>query len=81
MEQKVAKPNRYLLTLSVEAIQAAMRFSPKQPFRPARTVWLRPGFYGVSISFGLLDQLNTVAQPNENLSDTVLRIFKPKESK
>ncbi len=73
--KQTSKPPLYRLTLTMDAIQAAVRGPNKTLFKPTRS-FLRPdGRLDVGISFGLLDQLQTAALPKENLSDTVLRIM------
>ena len=74
MKQK-QKPPLYRLTLTREAVQAAVMSKNKSLFRPTRA-YIRPdGNIDVGITHGLLDQLQTAALPKENLSDTVLRIM------
>jgi hypothetical protein len=70
------KPPLYRLTLTMDAIQAAVRGPNKHLFKPTRS-FLRPdGRLDVGISFALLDQLQTAALPKENLSDTLVRIVR-----
>jgi hypothetical protein len=75
MKQKT-KPPLYRLTLTIEALQAALRSPNKRLFKPSLSQLRPDGRIDVGISFGLLDQLQTAAYPKENLSDTVLRIMK-----
>jgi hypothetical protein len=77
MNQKI-KPPLYRLTLTMDAIQVALRGPNKKLFKPTRSALRPDGRIDVGITFGLLDQLQTAALPKENLSDTVLRIMAPK---
>lgn len=75
MSKPLTKPALYRLTLKPDAIIAYVQLMANQ--KPPRTGvgYSRPdGRYDVGITNGLLDQLQTAASPNENLSDTVRRI-------
>lgn len=78
MKQK-QKPPLYRLTLTKEALAAAVLGHSKSLFRPTMAIIRPDGRIDVGITHGLLDQLQTAALPKENLSDTVLRIMAPKQ--
>jgi hypothetical protein len=78
MPKPLTKPPLYRLTLTMDAVKAAVCGPNKKLFKPSRSALRLDGRIDVGISFGLLDQLQTAALPKENLSDTVLRIMAPK---
>lgn len=75
--KQISKPGLYRLTLSAEAF-ALVAADIKGPIRSKAMMQRPDGKWDIAISYGLLDQLKTAALPQENLSDTVLRIMSTK---
>ncbi len=69
MKQK-QKPPLYRLTVTHDAFSALLSMA-----KPVGAMRRADGKFDVGISFSLLDQLKTAALPQENLSNTVLRIW------
>lgn len=79
MPKPLTKPPVYPLSLTREALEAAMGLKrpTSQPlFKGTKMAVQHPsGKVVIGISFSLLDQLQTAALPKENLSDTILRLY------
>lgn len=73
MKQKTSPP-MYRLTLAPDAF-AAVAGAVKGPISLKAAIHRPDGKWDCAITFSLLDQLKTAAFPEENLSDTVLRIM------
>lgn len=74
MAKLLTKPPLYRLTLAPDAFAAVVAQVPG-PISPKVAVWRADGKVDVGISISCADQLKTAAFPNENLSDTVLRVM------
>jgi hypothetical protein len=73
--KKLSPPALYRLTLARPAFNL---FAAR--VKRVHVAYERPdGKIDVGISYNTWDQIKTAAKPNENLSDTVVRIMSPKQ--
>jgi hypothetical protein len=72
---KLAKPSLYRLTLSAHAFNLVVRLKPASRLFGGVALNRPDGKIDIGISRCGLDQLQTLAKPGENLSDTLIRIW------
>lgn len=77
MPKNLTKPPLLRLTLKADAIHIFARLMVSQkPPRVGIGVMRHDGKYDVGVTAGFIDQLQTASLPQENLSDTLVRITK-----